>query len=96
MFTAGDEVSVGQLITAQALMSPITAELEDGRKETRNAANLEFMSVKPCGNADGVDIGDLSVKKLHVPMCLLFVYHVYGHLSHRVVDALDTALVLGW
>lgn len=57
---------------------------------------LGAVLVKPCGGVDGAATGALSVKKLHVPICLLFVDHDCKHPSNRVADALDTALVLGW
>ena len=92
MMTAGSEVEIGQLVSAEALVPANVGEIEDGEGEARKGTDVYFVGGKPCSGVDGVVVCALHVWQLLVPLGLLFVDHHGDHQGHYVIDALDTTV----
>ena len=58
-------------------------EVEDGEGEARETAHVDFIGSEPSGSADGVVIGALDVRKVDVPIGLLFAAHHGEQKSHH-------------
>ena len=60
-------------------MSTTVGEIEDSEGEARETAHVDFIWSEPSGGADGVVIGALDVRKVFVPIGLLFAAHHGEH-----------------
>ena len=95
MLAAGGEVDVGWLVSIAALVFNNVGEIEDKEGEARETAHVDFNGSEPSGSADGVVIGVLDVRKMDVPMGLLFAAHHGEHWSMMWFTRLTPPLVQG-
>ena len=72
---AGGEVDVGWLVSIAALVFNNVGEIEDKEGEARETAHVDFIGSEPSGGVDGVVIGVLDVRKVDVPIGLVFATH---------------------
>lgn len=63
--------------------------------ETKKAVHVYSVWGNPSCGADGAIADALDVRELHVPVGAFCVNHHGEHLSHRVIDALSTAVDAG-
>ena len=56
---------------------------------------MHLIRGQPCGGADGIVVSKFHVRQVDVPVVLSFVDDHRQHLSHGVVDALDTIVAVG-
>ena len=72
---AGGEVDVGWLVSIAALVLNNVGEIEDKEGEARETAHVDFIGSEPSGGVDGVVRGVLDVRKVDVPIGLVFATH---------------------
>ena len=60
------------MVPVEALVPTNVVEVEDGEGEARETAHVDFIRSQPSGSANGVAIGALDVRKVDVPISLLF------------------------
>ena len=83
------------MVPLEALVSTNVGEIEDGERKARETAHVDFNGSEPSGSADGVVIGILDVRKMDVPMGLLFAAHHGEHWSMMWFTRLTPPLVQG-
>ena len=67
------EVAIGELIAVEALMGTTVRSIKDGEGKARKASDVDFIGGKARGGANGVVIGVFDVRKMDVPVVLVFV-----------------------
>ena len=80
------------MVPVEALVSTNVGEVEDGEGEARETAHVDFVGSEPSGGVDGLVLGALDVRKVDIPIGLVFAAHHGERYSHDVADALDTAV----
>lgn len=88
------EVAVGQLISVEALVPTHVGVVEEGKRKTRETADVDFVGCQTSGLADGIVVGELDVREDGVPVVLTLVDGDSEHLCHGVVDTLGTTVGL--
>ena len=73
LLSVASEVAIGELIAIEALMGTTVRSFEDGKREAREASDVDFIGGKARSGADGVVIGVFDVGKMDVPVVLMFV-----------------------
>ena len=66
-------VAVGEFIAIEALMATTVRSFDDGEGEARETSDVNFIAGKARGGANGVVIGVFDVRKVGVPVVLVFV-----------------------
>ena len=67
------EVAIGELIAVEALMGTTVRSIKGGEGKARKASDVDFIGGKARGGANGVLIGIFDVRKMDVPVVLVFV-----------------------
>ena len=67
------------MVPVEALVSTNVRKIEDGEGGARKTAHVDFIGSEPSDGADGVVIGALDVRKVDVPIGLLFAAHHGEH-----------------
>ena len=95
LLSVGGQVDAGEVVALQDLVTSDVIGFEDGEREAREAADMDFVGSQPGGGVDGIVVGRRNVWQQHVPIGLLFVSDHGEHLGQDMVGAIDAAVGAG-
>ena len=67
------------MVPVEALVSTNVGEVEDSEGGASETVHVDFVGREPSAGADGVVIGALDVRKVDIPIGLLFATHHGEH-----------------
>lgn len=95
LLALGGEVALGQVVTAEALVTANVRGVEDRKRETRRSAHVYFVGDEAGKSVDGVVVGCLNMHQERIPVLLLLVAAHGQHQGHGVVDTLYAVVGAG-
>ena len=67
------EIAIGEMIVVKALVGSAVGAIEDGEGEARKASDMYLVGSEACRGANRVIVGVFNVRKVSIPVILLFV-----------------------
>ena len=95
LLPVGGQVSIGQVVTDQTLVSHDTSAVENRRGGAWESAHVDLVGRQTCCRADGIVINEFDVGQMQVPIVLSLVDDHSQHLGHSVIYQLNAPVTVG-
>ena len=67
------EIAIGEMLAVKAMVGSAVGAIEDGEGEARKASDMYFVGSQACRGANRVIVGVSDVRKVSIPVILVFV-----------------------
>ena len=95
LLPVGGQVTIGQVVTGQILVSHDTSAVENRQGEAWESVHVDLVGRQTRRRANGIVVIEFSVEPMQVPTFLSLVDDHIQHLAHSVVCPLNASVTVG-